>query len=158
VWEIPPCREQRPLLALHVPVGFALAVIAGSRGDHTPIWWLSAIGEPNPAQVGEWITSASSAETSSCQAASIQALIPAHPQSAESALGARERSTPGLGPPVLARSPDVASTRGAAAPPAVALPVSDKTGHAGPCRGEQSGARNSPIAGRRDDVQIQRNT
>ncbi len=33
--------------------------------------------------------------------------------------------------PVLARCPDVASTRAAAAPPAVALPVADRSGHVG---------------------------
>jgi hypothetical protein len=50
--------------------------------------------------------------------------------------------------PVLARHPDLASTRAAAGRPTVPRLKSDKTGHAGACRGELSGARNSPIPGR----------
>jgi hypothetical protein len=38
--------------------------------------------------------------------------------------------------PVLARRPEVASTRAAAAPPAVALPVADRGSHAGAVSGE----------------------
>ena len=51
---------------------------------------------------------------------------------AERAHAARERSAADSARPVLARSPDVASTKAAAAPPAVALPLPDKTDHAGP--------------------------
>ena len=49
---------------------------------------------------------------------------------AESAHAARERSMADSMRPVLAGCPDVASTRAAAAPPAVALPLSDRSGHA----------------------------
>ena len=46
----------------------------------------------------------------------------------------RERSTADSTRRVLARRPDIASTKAAAAPPAIALPLSDNLGSAAPSR------------------------
>ena len=68
----------------------------------------------------------------------IRALPTSHPQSAESAHGAQDGPTLSSKRRVLATCPNVASTRAVAAPPAVALSLSDTSDHGGsawPSRG-----------------------
>jgi hypothetical protein len=72
-------------------------------------------------------------------------IAPAHRADGEH--DARERSTTELDAPSASQALGCCKHESSSRAADVARPLADKTGHAGACRGELSGARNSPIAG-----------